>query len=62
MKTANWFLGVLILCGSHAVTAGEVGIGKEGPNAASTNPEDSESSSDNYWQELLQWFESDEDE
>lgn len=55
----KYLLASTIFFAFGAANAGELGVGKDGPNAAPTTPTETESSSDQFWQELLEWFEID---
>lgn len=64
MTTRKTVLAMLLAGIAPMAMAGEVGIGHDhdDPHVAPTNPPETESSSDSYWQELVEWFELDGDE
>lgn len=55
----NRFLLLVIMLAPVSVSAGEMGTGHgvDGPNAAPTDPIESESASASLWEQIAEWFE-----
>ena len=57
----KFLIASALFCISAYASAGELGVGLNGPSVAPSEPTETDSSSENYWQELLEWFETDDD-